>query len=177
VSNELLHGFPFGVLDLLCIETPAKRRLFPQRLIDARPRALPFSTPAGGRPNGPDGAATGQRPTRIYQTKGCVPTEPLRKSESRSTRRIKPSSRPRRAVVRPNPILPHGVRMRTLVSTPSVNGDATRQVGGVVSVVGNVFISSGGQGRPPAHSGSQAVRAQTRIHRRIHAAVIAQTTT
>lgn len=69
-------------------------------------------------------------------------------------------------------ILPNGVRMRTLVSRPSVNGDASRQVGGVASVVGNVFISSGGQGRPPVYRGNEAVRAQARIHRRIHAAVL-----
>jgi hypothetical protein len=69
--------------------------------------------------------------------------------------------------------LPHGVLIRTLVANPSVNGDASRQVGYVASVVGNVFISSVGQGTPPAHRGSQAVRAQTRIHRRIHAAVLA----
>lgn len=69
--------------------------------------------------------------------------------------------------------LRNGVRIRTQVSNPSVNGDATRQVGGVVSVVGNVFISSLGQGRPPAYQGSEAVRAQMRIHRRIQAAVLA----
>ena len=69
--------------------------------------------------------------------------------------------------------LPGGALTRTLVSSPSVNGDATREVGGVASVVGNVFISSVGQGRPPAHRGSEAVRAQMRIHRRIQAAVLA----
>jgi len=69
--------------------------------------------------------------------------------------------------------LPSGALTRTLVSSPSVNGDATREVGGVASVVGNVFISSVGQGRPPAHRGSEAVRAQMRIHRRIQAAVLA----
>ena len=73
----------------------------------------------------------------------------------------------------PRLVLPHGVRIRTLVNNPSVNGDASRQVGYVASVVGNVFISSSGQGRPPARLGKQAVRAQTRIHRRIHAAVLA----
>jgi hypothetical protein len=71
----------------------------------------------------------------------------------------------------PRLVLPHGVLMRTLVDNPSVNGDASRQVGAVASVVGNVFISSIGQGRPPAHYGIQAVRAQTRIHHRIHAAL------
>jgi hypothetical protein len=70
-------------------------------------------------------------------------------------------------------ILPNGVRMRALVSRPSVDGDASREVGGVASVVGNVFISSTGQGRPPAYRGNEAVRAQMRIHRRIHAAVLA----
>lgn len=69
-------------------------------------------------------------------------------------------------------ILPNGARMRTLVWAPSVNGDASRQVGGVASVVGNVFISSTGQGRPPAYQGNEAVRAQMRIHRRMHAAVL-----
>lgn len=44
---------------------------------------------------------------------------------------------------------PNGVRVRALVWSPSVHGDASRQVGGVASVVGNVFISSQGQGRPP----------------------------
>ncbi len=68
--------------------------------------------------------------------------------------------------------LPNGVRMRTLVSRPSVNGDASREVGAVVSVVGNVFIYSQGQGRPPAYRGKEAVRAQMRIHRRIQAAVL-----
>jgi hypothetical protein len=69
--------------------------------------------------------------------------------------------------------LPYGVQMRTLVASPSVNGDASRQVGYVASVVGNVFISSNGQGRRPRHQGSEAVRAQMRIHRRIHAAILA----
>jgi hypothetical protein len=67
---------------------------------------------------------------------------------------------------------PHGVLMRTLVSNPNVNGDASRQVGAIASVVRNVFISSLGQGRPPAHKGSEAVRAQMEIHRRIQAAVL-----
>jgi hypothetical protein len=39
----------------------------------------------------------------------------------------------------PTLVLPHGVLMRTLVDNPSVNGDASRQVGSVASVVGNVF--------------------------------------
>jgi hypothetical protein len=73
----------------------------------------------------------------------------------------------------PRLVLPRGVLIRTLVASPSVNGDASRQVGYVASVVGNVFISSQGQGRPPARQGNQAVRAQTRIHRRVHAAVLA----
>jgi hypothetical protein len=73
----------------------------------------------------------------------------------------------------PSVLLPHGVLIRTLVANPSVNGDTSRQVGFVASVVGNVFISSQGQGRPPTRQGAQAVRAQTRIHRRIHAAVLA----
>ena len=68
--------------------------------------------------------------------------------------------------------LPNGVRMRTLVSRPSVNGDASRQVGWVGSVVGKVFIYSQGQGRPPAYRGKEAVRAQLRIHRRIQTAVL-----
>lgn len=70
----------------------------------------------------------------------------------------------------PTLVLPHGVLMRTRVDNPSVDGDASRQVGAVASVVGNVFISSIGQGRPPAHYGIQAVRAQTRIHHRIQVA-------
>jgi hypothetical protein len=69
--------------------------------------------------------------------------------------------------------LPYGVQMRTLVASANVNGDASRQAGYVASVVGNVFISSNGQGRPPHYQGSEAVRAQMRIHRRIHAAVLA----
>ena len=72
----------------------------------------------------------------------------------------------------PTRTLANGALVRTLVSAPSVNGDASRQVGEVASVVGNVFISSQGQGRPPAYRGKEAVRAQMRIHRRIQAAVL-----
>ena len=69
--------------------------------------------------------------------------------------------------------LPNGAWIRTYVDRPSINGDASRQVGYVASVVGNVFIESIGQGRPPAYRGGEAVRAQMRIHRRIQAAVLA----
>lgn len=69
-------------------------------------------------------------------------------------------------------MLPNGARIRTLVSAPSVDGDASRQVGAVASVIGNVFVLSTGQGRPPAYQGHEAVTAQMRIHRRIHAAVL-----
>jgi len=69
--------------------------------------------------------------------------------------------------------LPNGVRMRALVWRSNVNGKASHEVGGVASVVGNVFISSTGQGRPTARErGEQAVRAQIRIHRHIQAAVL-----
>jgi hypothetical protein len=62
-------------------------------------------------------------------------------------------------------VLPNGVRMKTLVSTSS---------GSVASIVGNVFISSNGCcGPPPGYQGSKAVNAQIRIHRRIHAAILA----
>jgi len=69
-------------------------------------------------------------------------------------------------------ILPNGVRMRTSIYRPNVNGDSSREGAGVASVVGNVFISSGGQGRPPAYQRNEALRAQVRIHRYIHAAVL-----
>jgi hypothetical protein len=72
----------------------------------------------------------------------------------------------------PTRTLPSRARIRTLVETPGVNGDASRKVGYVASVVGNTFISSTGQGRPPGYGGNEAVRAQTGIHRRIHTAVL-----
>src|SRR4051794_27701264 len=52
-------------------------------------------------------------------------------------------------------VLPNGVRMRSLVYRPNVNGDNSREAAGVTSVVGNVFISSSGQGRPPAYQGNE----------------------
>ena len=69
--------------------------------------------------------------------------------------------------------LANGTWIRTYVDRQSANGDPSRQIGYVASVVGNVFILSYGQGRPPAYQGREAVRAQMRIHRRIQATVLA----
>ena len=66
----------------------------------------------------------------------------------------------------PVQVLPKGVRVRTRVKTLALDS-------GVASVVGNVFISSGGSGPDRIYSGAESVRAQMRIHRRIHAAVLA----
>ena len=69
---------------------------------------------------------------------------------------------------------PNGARVRTSVYSPIRDGIAgNRDVGNVVSVVRNVILVSTGQSEPPDYRGSQAVRAQLRIHRRIHAAVLA----
>src|SRR5215210_1926187 len=60
--------------------------------------------------------------------------------------------------------LPNGVLVRTRVQRLALDS-------GAVSVVGNVLVSSQGSGPDDGYSGSVAVRAQMRIHRRIHAAV------
>src|SRR4051812_43155460 len=51
--------------------------------------------------------------------------------------------------------LPSRARIRTLVSRPSVDGDASREAGAVASVIGNTFVISTGQGRPPAYRGNE----------------------
>jgi hypothetical protein len=64
----------------------------------------------------------------------------------------------------PVQMLPNGLRTRTLV-----DGYA----GAVVSLVRNVFISTGGCcGPPPDYKGAGAVREQLRIHRAIQARVL-----
>ena len=71
------------------------------------------------------------------------------------------------------PLPPKGVGMRTEVFPETDVHGVVHQVGNVVSVVRRVVISSGGRGKPPAYRGSEAVRAQVRIHRRIQTAVLA----
>jgi hypothetical protein len=63
--------------------------------------------------------------------------------------------------------LPNGVRVRTRVKELAADS-------GLVSLVGNVLISSTGTGpHDGTYSGTDAVGAEMRIHRRIHAAVLA----
>ena len=69
--------------------------------------------------------------------------------------------------------LPNGVRIRTSVYKPVRDGVVEHEERQIVSVVRNVIILSGGQSKPPDYRGSEAVRAQLRIHRRIQAAVLA----
>lgn len=65
----------------------------------------------------------------------------------------------------PEQTFPDGVRLRTRVKTLALDS-------GVTSVVGNVVVVSVGSGPEDVYSGAEAVRAWTRIHRRIHAAVL-----
>lgn len=66
----------------------------------------------------------------------------------------------------PELTFPNGVRVRTRVHELATDS-------GVVSLVGNVIVSSTGVGpHDGTYSGAEANRAQLRIHRRIHAAVL-----
>jgi hypothetical protein len=71
----------------------------------------------------------------------------------------------------PARIFPNGAHVRTLVTTPIINGVRSGETGFVASVYRNVFISSTLLCSPPACKGANAIRAQMGIHSRIYAAV------
>jgi hypothetical protein len=72
--------------------------------------------------------------------------------------------------------LPNGAHVRTLITTPIINGVRSGQTGFVASAYRNVFISSTGRCSPPpgACRGTDAIADEMRIHRRIHAAILAR---